>query len=155
MRGIILAWFFISFLYFKVAFDAVFYKDISIIASLLLAIAFAILIFFAAGIYAIRLFKYNAVPGRVPATLGELIKQTIWPFLGLSIGYTVLSRLIIFGFSKDLHREIRAFDYRGNIEEELVQFVLIVLAPVLIHYAMCIYPTHYSANRTQHHNLPE
>jgi len=149
MRGIVLAWFLASLLYFKIAFDAVFYKDISIIASLLMAIAFGVLIFFAAGIYATRLFKYNAVPGRVPATLGALIRQTIWPFLGLSIGYAILSRLIIFGFSKNLHRKIRAFDYRDNIQEELVQFILIVLIPVLIHYAMCIYQTYHNAKSRQ------
>jgi hypothetical protein len=154
MRGIVLAWFFVSFLYFKIVFDAVFYQDISIIASFLMAITFAILIFFASGVYAMRLFRYNAVPGRVPATLRELIGKTIWPFLGLSIGYAILSRLIIFGFSKNLHREIRAFDYRGNIQEELVQFILIVLAPVLIHYAMCIYPTLYNANRRKYDPLP-
>ncbi len=147
MRGIILAWVFISFLYFKILFDAVFREDISIIASLLMAIIFGILVFFASGIYAMRLFKYNVVPGRNPATLWELVTKTMWPFVGLSIGYAVVTRLIIFGFSKNINREIRAFDYRGNIEEEFVQFIMIVLVPVLIHYAMCIYPTHYNANR--------
>src|SRR5688572_1284413 len=125
MRAIVLAWFFVSFLYFKVVFDAVFYKDLAIIASLLRAISFAILIFFASGVYAVRLFRYNAGPGRVPATLRELVGKTIWPFLGLSIGYAILSRLIIFGFSKNLHGEIRAFSYYGGIQEELMQFILI------------------------------
>jgi hypothetical protein len=147
MGGIILAWAFASFLYFKITFDAVFSRDISIIASLLMAVIFGITVFIASGIYAAKLFRYNAIPGRVSAKLSELLLKTVWPFLGLCVGFTVLTRLIVFGFSKDLTRQIRMFDYRGNVEEDFVQFVLIVIAPLLLHYAMCIYPTYFNATR--------
>jgi hypothetical protein len=146
MNKIILAWGFVTFLYFKIAFDAAFNDGIAIIASLLLAMITSGFVFFASGIYAAKLFRYNAVPGKVQATIGEIVSKTVWPFVGLSVAYIIAARLIIFGFSKRLNREIRFLDYSDSIREEFIVFAIIMLIPVALHYAMCIYPTCFNAN---------
>lgn len=141
------AWAFGSFIYFKVAFDALFYESISIIAALLLALTLSAILFWTSGIYAMRLLKYNWSPGMVPASLATLIGKTILPLLGMSIVFVVIARLIIFGFSKQLHKEIDLYDFRGNISEAVIAFVVIVVAPLLLHYVMSVLGTYVSANR--------
>lgn len=141
MIGVVAAWTFGAFIYFKVAFDAAMYETISIIASLLLAIVFGIVVFAASGAYAMRLLAYNWTPGRVPVGAGTLIGRTIFHFLGITTVYVIASRLIIFGFSKDISEDIPMF------QEEFLPFVLIVSAPVFAHYVMSVFGTYMNANR--------
>ena len=149
MFGIVIAWAFGSFLYFKVLFDAVFRADLSIIAALIMAIFFGGLIFSASGIYAMLLLPFNWSPGRVPAKWSQLIGRTLLPLVGFIAAYGLIYRLVIFAFSKKLSREIRIFDFRYRLEEEIFQFLLIITVPVIIHYAMCIFSTYNNANRNQ------
>lgn len=147
MLKIVSGWVFILFLYFKIAFDAGFYDDISIIASLLLAIVLGIFIYFVSGAYTFKLMKYHDHPGQIPTKLWRLANQTIWPFLGMCLGSLIVSRLLIFGFSKELNDEIDLFDRRGNVEDEFIMFVFIILIPVLIHYAMSLFPAYLATKR--------
>ncbi len=150
MIGVVAAWTFGAFIYFKVAFDGGMYETISIIASLLLAIVLGIIVFAASGVYAMRLLAYNWTRGRVPASVGALIARTVFHFLGITLSYLVVARLIIFGFSKDLSDDIEMFTYGvggDRLGEEFIIFIFIVSAPVFAHYALSIFGTYLNANR--------
>lgn len=138
--GIFAAWAFAVFLYFKVAFDAAFqYQNISVVASLLMGAIFGFFVFFLSGQYYLKLNKYNTNPNQFQATFWNLVSITIWQFLGSAIAYIVISRLIVFGFSKELNRALE----RGDVlTEELVLFVCLSVLPVLVHYIMTLWPTY-------------
>lgn len=155
MIGIVVAWCFGSFLYFKVLFDFVFRSDISIFATFLMSVSLGILIFFSSGVYASKLLRFNLSPGTVPATLSDIIKPTFVPFILFSATYALLCRLIIFGFSKRLHRDIDIFRYRNKIDEDFIYFLIIVAAPVIIHYVMVVFSTYHNANRVPPYTEPE
>jgi len=147
MIGVIIGWSFFGFLYFKVVFDATFRADLSIISSLLMSIVFGFLVFAASGVYASKLLEFNWTPGRVPARLSQIIGRTFWYFLGMMAVYAIVIRLIIFGFSKRMNNNIDLFDYRGNIDEEFIVFLIIIFIPFFIHYAMCVFGTFNNANK--------
>ncbi len=148
MIGIIGGWAFATFLYFKIVFDAAFSRDITIIAALLMGVAFGVLVFTFSGVYAMRLLEFNWSPGKITATVSQLISRTIIPLIGAVIVYGLVARLLIFGFSKKLNYSIDVFNYRGNIDKDFVTFVLIIFLPIIVHYAMSIYGTYINANRT-------
>jgi len=155
MIGIVVAWCFGSLLYFKVLFDFVFWSDISIFATFLMSIFLGILIFFSSGRYASKLLRFNWSPGTVPATLSDIIKPTFFPFILFLSTYALLCRLIIFGFSKKLHKDIDIFNYRNKIDEDFIYFLLIASAPVIIHYIMVVFSTYHNANRVPPSTEPE
>lgn len=142
---ILAGWAFVAFLYFKITFDAVFYQDLSVLASLLMGGILGVFIYFISGQYALKLFKYNANPNKFQASLWELISKTKWQFIGSVFAYTIISRLIIFGFSKELSRNIRAFQYDVRLDEirdEFILFVCLTIVPLLIHYIISLWPTY-------------
>ncbi|PJB73309.1 MAG: hypothetical protein CO093_01060 [Alphaproteobacteria bacterium CG_4_9_14_3_um_filter_47_13] len=138
MAGIIIAWSFFSFIFFKVMIDAGLNSDITVLASLLMAIVFGGIVFFSSGVYAMKLFYINANPGSRSATLGEIIAKTIWPFLLFCAGFIISSRFIVFGFSKKLDREFSGY----NGEEEFFWFCLFICIPLIVHYIMVLFPTY-------------
>lgn len=148
MLGILVGWAFVTFIYFKVAFDALFRDSISIVAALLLAILIAIYVFIGSSIQASQLLRYNWTPGAVPARLSELVAKTLLSFVGLSVVFVLVSRAIIFGFSKSLSKEIKLFlGHRSqNLEESFFIFLGIVMLPLLLHYAMSLFGTYSNAN---------
>lgn len=117
---IVLSWSVGAFIYFKIAFDALFRRDITIIASLLMGLGIGVVVFVASGIYAARLLPYNWSPGRKPATCTELVLKICCLFVGVMTTYLVAARLIIFGFSKRLNGEINFFHfgYRNKIDDD-------------------------------------
>lgn len=141
------AWAFFLFIYFKIFFDAAFRADISIVGSLLISIVFGFSIYLLSEVYEVRLLKFYDFSSQKPVKIRQLVKETLWPFLGMCVGSIVVSRLILFGFSKKLSHEIDLFDRRGNVEDEFIMFVFIILIPVLIHYAMSLFPAYLATKR--------
>ena len=137
--SVILTWSFISFLYFKIAFDAAFNADLSIIASLILSLLFGITAFSSLFFYSARICYSDWLPRRLPLRFSEVSGRTIWHFLGITTLYALFARMIIFGFSKNMNREIDIFDYRGHIEGEFIRYLVIVTTPSFLLYAICIF----------------
>lgn len=149
MIAIVTGWIFSAFIYFKVAFDASYYHDITIFASLIMAIVLGVTIFFVTASYAIRLLHYNSgnkLNDRV--TMLRLIKVTFFPFLCSLLFQLFISRVVIFGFSKDLDKEMEIFNYRGDVSQDFLIFCFVIFIPLFIHYLMCLFPTYYSYNKT-------
>jgi hypothetical protein len=140
MVAVVAGWAFAAFLYFKIAFEAGFHSGISLVAALILGILFGVFVFAASGAYAFRLFRFNIEPGRYSASALTLVGLTFWRFLLATTLFGVVARLVVFGFAPSLSREIRWQSYYG-IADEGPLFVLIILAPALLHYASCILTT--------------
>ena len=134
MFGIIIGWAFGGFLYFKIAFEAAYYDGIGIIASMLLGIVLGGAVFAASGAYAKVFLKYNLTPGAVPVGLGSLFGKSIIPFMIVLVIFSVICRLIIFGFDDDLSEDLR------------ITFVFITFVPIFLHNLMCVWETHKTAN---------
>jgi hypothetical protein len=150
--AIFATWAFVAFIYFKVAFDAVFeYIGISIVASLLMGAIFGGVVFFFSGQYFLKLNKYNAKPKQFQATFWDLISITIWQFLGSVIVYAVISRLVIFGFSKELNRQIDIFR-RNKLDDDFILFLCLIALPLLVHYIMTLWPTYLNCNSSPSKN---
>lgn len=147
MGPIVLGWVFAGFIYFKVAFQAGTNAGISMLASLLIAAILGLTVFLASGIYAAKLLPYNWEPGRVNASWGQLIARTLFWFLIVTIGFVLISRVIIFGFSEELSRAIKMYRWR-RLNDEFITFVIISVLPVLVHYIMCLFSTHRNANQS-------
>ena len=141
MKTIIAIWGFGLLIYFKVAFDIFYRADITIFAAFLCTIAATTTIFIASGLYSLRTLKWNWTPGAQKGTVGELLKRTLPLFLFSSIICALIIRLIIFGFSKRLDRDIDlmgGYGSRRRISEEFAIFMVVVIAPLLIHYLISI-----------------
>ena len=136
---VVFGWSFAAFLYFKIAFDAFSYHDISITAAFLLGIIFGGYVFFASGVLAMRLLPFNWTPGARKASVGELVKLTLLNLLSLWLPFTTLAWLVIFGFSKKLSSDITVFNYSGSINDDFVVFLIVVAFPIFLHYAMIIF----------------
>jgi hypothetical protein len=137
MLAVFLGWAFASFIYFKISFDFAL-RDISIIASLLLYLLLAASVYIASGIYSARLLPFTT--GMKSPNVSILLNLTILPFIGVFAAYTLLGRLIMFGFSKQLDRFIDLTDFRGGMDEIFIVFLIIMFFPVFIHYVMCLFP---------------
>ena len=150
MLVIVIGWAFGTFLYFKVAFDAAFYDGITIVAALICGILSSVCILFGSGVYAHKLLRFNWTPGAVPARVTDLLSPTLLPFILICVVHSLLLRLVIFGFSKRLSRDISVFEGYGRnkqVSEEIVIFLLISVAPIVLHYAMSVWGTYRNANK--------
>ncbi|HCH71166.1 MAG TPA: hypothetical protein DFK19_01430 [Ochrobactrum sp.] len=65
----------------------------------------------------------------------------------VTIGFVLISRVIIFGFSEELSRAIKMYRWR-RLNDEFITFVIISVLPVLVHYIMCLFSTHRNANQS-------
>lgn len=141
MAFIVGGWGFASFLYFKVMFDFMFTRDISVLAALLMAICFAVVLFTATGFYARKFYAYNAAPGRHEADWLTVILKSI-PILFFSwIVFAAMARLIIYGFSKNLDMWIDFMKYNGELDKDFITFMWIVFLPFIPHWGMVIFGT--------------
>lgn len=143
MLGLIAIWGFFNFIYLKIATEAFLDEGMSIIAAFLISVIFSATIFVVSAKYAFKLFYINGVDTPPLVSLFEIIQRTILSFILFSIAYMAVSRGIVFGFSKRLNNEISS-SYDGT--EMSVYLFAILLIPLLIHYAMSIFPTYYNSN---------
>ena len=140
MLGVFAAWVFFTFLYLKIALDALFYNDVSVLAALLMGGVLGTVIVFVSGIYSIQLIRYNVRSLAKGYSAGGAVWRTLLPFAVAVAVYVAISRLIVFGFSKNLHRELgRVFDYRHNLNDDFAMFAAVVFAPLALHYLMVIF----------------
>lgn len=137
MGLIIVGWVFVTFLYFKVAFEFAYYTGITTIGSILLAIIFGLFVFFVSGIYSARLLSYNWSQDKVPADSYELIGKTFYHLLAAFISYAIIDYLVIFGFSERLSR---------SIDSDALPYLIVIITPIVVHYAMCIFSTYKNCN---------
>jgi hypothetical protein len=152
MVGIVGAWSFFSFIFFKVIIDLGMDNDITVFAALLMSIVFGGMFFVSCSVYATRLLYINAEPGSQSANLGEIIKKTIWPFLLFCVGFIISGRLIVLGFSKRLDREISRWDIG---EEGFFWFCIFITIPIIAHYLMILFSTYQNTKRQKDHANPE
>ncbi|MCM2286837.1 MAG: hypothetical protein NDI81_18795 [Desulfobacula sp.] len=139
--GVLIVWGVLSFIYYKVALDAIFnYYGISIIAALLLGCMVSLLIFFSGQFYASKMGKHLA-----KIRLGLEKESNFWAHsLGIwfmtSLLFSVVGKLIIFGFSKKLNRKLgdELFFGGGRYFDETITFLIIILIPLAINYLLII-----------------
>lgn len=142
MFSVAIGWFFFGLLYFKIAFDAFFRHDITTVAAMLLAVLLSGFIFLGTKSYASRLFTYNTSNEPLGVPFDTLFFKVAAPFFGFLLSFLVLSRLVVFGFSKRLNGDLdRFFDYHGSLREEVFYFLFVIAAPLTIHLLMCLYST--------------
>ncbi len=147
--NIFLYWGFGVFLYFKIAISIVdfgYSAELTVLSSLLISITFCIILISTTRAYAVKLARYNTrkILYNIPAnknTSLEIIKLTIFSYITSSIIFLAIARLIVFEFSKRLNGKIRG-------DEEII-LTIILLLPLLLHYAMII-----TAANLNQKNLP-
>ncbi|MFN9789479.1 MAG: hypothetical protein ACK53X_00105 [Holosporales bacterium] len=137
MAAVVIIWSFFALVFFKVTIDAGMNEDITVFATLLMAIVFGGMIFISTSVYATRLFYINAKPKSRSENLTEIIRKTIGPFCIFSTAFIIFSRLIVFGFSKELNRK-----FRWNGEEEFLWFSIFICIPLFVHYIMILFATY-------------
>lgn len=143
MLNILAVWGFINFLYIKIFVDLLLDDEISIIATLLISVVFSVTLFHVTGKYALNLFYINGTSRPSRVSLSEIIGKTFSEFFVSLLAYFLVSRGIVFGFSKRLNQELSS-NYDGT--EQLIGFLLIIAIPFFLHYAMVLYPTLIKSN---------
>lgn len=139
MVPVIAGWAFVSFIYFKVVIDAAFYQGLSVVAALLMSIILGGLIFFLSGVYAIRLAS-NRVSSRLEGAPRRVFRPTVLPMVLASGVFALVSRMVVFGFSKRLNNAIEIFTgYRNRFNDDFVLFALLVAVPIIVHYCMVLF----------------
>jgi hypothetical protein len=139
MGVIILGWSIVSFAYTKIAFDAFLPSEVSISAALMIGVLTGPFIFGMSGIYTGVLQRYLSFDGRFQGENSQLVGATIMPFLLGSAFYLIIVRLLVFGFSKGLNSELRAFDYNDHIRDPILWFIAVAVQPVLFHYLTIVF----------------
>lgn len=132
-----------SILYFKLAFDAAFPRDITIVAVVALGCILVLTIFLSAKHYAIQLGRHMA---RV--VMGQHSAFAVNSFLVLSTAagaYVVVGWLIIIAFSKKLARYID-FGYSTRTEHVFTAIALL-LVPLVVHYVSILVAANVSTGR--------
>lgn len=144
---------FAAFIYYKVGIDAIFRHDISIFASFIMSIIFAIQIYF--GDY-FHHHKNEIMLGAYPRWVENYIKSIVRVYLFLGLVNIILSKAIIFGFSKKLYHELiikhlykdiiwhfkhflRHSHFHDSIERNIM-FMLCVSVPLFIHFLILYIP---------------
>jgi hypothetical protein len=93
-----LVWILGTFIYFKVAFDFAFFRDITIIAALLLSLITSINVYISARFYARNLGR--SLAGSYFSSKNNKFTGNILIFLSSLTTNAIIAKLIIFGFSK-------------------------------------------------------
>nr|WP_278388380.1 hypothetical protein [Brucella intermedia] len=141
MGLMVLGWAFFGFIYFKVGFEATTSTGISVMAAFLLAVTLAAIVVCAAGVYDTNLSAKDS-----SQTWWGRFKRTAIYFVLLAVGFVLISRIIIFGFSNDLSDEIGL--YRRSIgvlpkvyfNSAFVTSLTLIVLPILFHYLAFLYP---------------
>ena len=131
VAGLTLLWAVGSFVYFKVSLDAAFRSDATVTAALLLGVLTAVTIYFNGFFYATKLGQHLARVrlGKASGFFGPAL--SVWAVS--AVANSLMAKLLIFGFSKRLNRELGndiLFDsYRA---EEGILFLALVLVPLVL-----------------------
>jgi hypothetical protein len=140
MLGIVLGWAFAAFIYFKVALDASFYRGVSVLGALIMAGILGVLVLFSSGFYTVQLAKYNVRALASGHSVAKAIGYTVLVFVISTVAYIAISRLVVFGFSKELSREIGTAIYRRRgFDERFITFALITALPLALHYVLILF----------------
>ncbi len=133
-------WVFGGLLFFKIAIDALFYSDVSIIGALLLGIMVGISAFISAGLYAVKMGQHLA---RV--NMGQrsnFFSATMLIWIIVIIINVLIGKLLVFGFAKSFNHSLGGdvfYDFgRFRIDESLT-FVALIALPVTLHYVSVLF----------------
>lgn len=131
---------FVVFLYFKVTLDAAFDSNVSVQASLLMAIIWGLLVVLISRVYATVLVSYRTSAVSRVIQFGRSVRRTVVPFILVSAVFTIVSRLVVFGFSKGLSYDLSFYAgySSGKFNEDVFLFSSIILLPFIIHYVATI-----------------
>jgi hypothetical protein len=148
-------WAFTSFLFFKIAFDAVYYSwdyapsdsALTIIAAFIIGIVTAIWINISAVVYGFAYRRRGIIAGVSLVTPLEILKYTSISLLFCSAAYVLIVRLIIFGFSKQLSSHLGIFskcygcsdNFFYGVTDNFIEFVGLTIIPMLLHYLLNSY----------------
>jgi hypothetical protein len=137
-----------SFIFYKVALDASFYLDVTVIASLLMGVMTTTTVYASSSFYATQSGAYLARKrlGEGSGFFGPAF--SIWVVTALVD--VVLAKLLVFGFSKRLNANLGGslFFSVSRIEETLL-FSAIVATPLVLHLVMVIYATNTHARNLE------
>ncbi|PBC11963.1 hypothetical protein [Mesorhizobium sp. WSM3859] len=146
MAGLLIAWVIGTFLYFKIVIDWAFDADIMISAAVLIAILDGVSTIFIGALHAVQLLNYDWTTGSVLAGFRSAMTRNLTVIVATILFNVVCARLIIFGFSKDLNHEIQNFCQSGCfVHGTILKFTLIVVFPLLLHYAILVFGTYRTA----------
>jgi len=123
---------FATFLYIKIAFDFFFWAEITVLAALIMGIITGATIFMMSHMYELRVADF------VPSSFTQILSRTLWVLILCAVVHLIASRLIIYGFSKDLDGQLDRLFYQNRIEKDAITFIILTIVPITIHYAMTI-----------------
>ena len=133
----IVGWAIGTMVFFKIAMDASFVRDVSLVGALILGAMTGISVYVGSAFYATKMGEHLARVklGQTSSFLG----MTLWIWLGITAVNIILGKLLVFGFAKKLNRDLGNhvfYDFGTyNLDDSLI-FMTIVSAPVLLHYIM-------------------
>ena len=127
-----------SFVYFKIALDAAFYRDVTIIGALLFSGLTAGVVYVAPIIYLKKSFKFhNKIESRWDNL--SVLLRFVPSWFGICIANSIAAKFILFGFSKRLNRVLGdGLFFDIDRWEKAVLFLLIISVPVLLHLIMFV-----------------
>ena len=147
MLNTVIGWAFVSFIYFNVTFGWLLKRaDISVLSALLLAVAVGVTIAAVEDVYRNRLFRYYQLPGLLSVGYSTLARNTVVPFLVSVAAFVLVARLIEYGSSAvltDGKVNVAVYDSGGD---DFFTICLIMAAPLMIHWLMCLHEAHNNAN---------
>lgn len=135
-------WLIGAFVYFKIGLDFAFYRDVSIVGALLLAIMFGLSLLATSYMYATNMGKHLARIRLNQDT--QFYPLTLGVYAAAAAVNVVLGKMLVFGFSKNLNRELGndlLFRFRYHTDETMV-FALLIVAPITLHYILSMYGVH-------------
>ena len=147
MSVILGGWGFAMFLWTKILFEAFFYDGITVLGALLIAIVFAAFVFCFSGLSAHKFFPVNGFPGQVKVDIFLLFRKSFISFLFCSLAFIVVARIIILGFSEDLHRRMSVCAWKGCLYEQLAYFLVILFVPCFLFYLFILLGTAQNTKR--------
>ncbi len=133
-----LVWGVASFVYFKVSLDASFRSDVTVIAAALLGVLTAVTVYFSGFFYATKLGKHIARVrlGKASGFFGRAL--SVW-VLG-AVASSLMAKLLIFGFSKRLNRELgNDVLYDSYRVEEGLLFTALILVPLVLQLFLVVF----------------
>jgi len=133
-----LVWGVASFVYFKVSLDASFRSDVTVIAAALLGVLTAVTVYFSGFFYATKLGKHIARVrlGKASGFFGPAL--SVW-VLG-AVASSLMAKLLIFGFSKRLNRELgNDVLYDSYRVEEGLLFTALILVPLVLQLFLVVF----------------
>ena len=139
VAGVLIFWWLGSFLFFKVAFDASFSRDMSVIAAVLLGVMVAISVIASGYFCATKMSAHLARVrfGQRSSYFGSAF--VVW--LLAAVANICVGKAIVFGFAKSLNRSLGndvffSFDWYVN---EVLLFAALIVIPITFHFATVLF----------------